>query len=62
MKDHSRILLEGKSGIAWSLAAAWKVEVIRNTLKKFGRRGYQKHVLLDCLAIILWWTKCLNKS
>ena len=44
MKDRNRILLEEKLGIAWSLAAVWKLEGIRNTLIKFGRTGYQTRI------------------
>lgn len=44
VKDRNRILLEEKRGRAWSFAAVWKLVGVRNTLKKFGRRGYQTRI------------------
>ena len=44
VKDRNIILLDERSGKAWLLAAVWKLEGIRKTLIKFGRRGYQTHI------------------
>jgi len=61
VKYRNRILLEEKRGIAWSLAALWKLEGVRDTLINLEEDDI-KHVLLDCLATINWRMKFLNKS
>lgn len=38
------MVLEERIGTACSVVVAWKLEGVRNTVKKFGRRGYQTRI------------------